>query len=59
MDEMDYYEEKRIAQNKVRERLDTAKEALKHASTDEERWALERVIHKLEEEWLWAGYTGD
>jgi len=64
MSEYDYYESKRIEQNAVKVKLDVArielKEAMKHKyHTDAELRNLRHKILKLEDQWLWAGYTGD
>ena len=62
--ESDWYEDKRIAQNEVKVRLEKAKAELKEASS-KKPWVyqiitrLQEKVYKLEDEWLQAGDTGD
>ena len=62
--EAEYYEDKRIAQNAIKDKLTKAKfeysEAQKHKyHTDQELHNMRVLIQKLEGQWLDAGYTGD
>ena len=63
-DEGDYYERKRLEQNAIKEKVDKARKELAIATEDKsktpkELMALKYKILKLEDQWLWAGYTGD
>ena len=63
--EAEYYDDKRIAQNAIKDKLEEAKDRYsiaqkyKHLYQDHELHDMRVLIQKLEGQWLDAGYTGD